>query len=336
MRSSIGWMAAGLIAAAGTSAMAQGEYIFRDERGNITQPRGDHSVARMWNEVLLDGIRTDLARPTVHARNLFHISIAMWDAWAAYDTQADTYINHERQTAVDVKAAREEAVSYAAFRMIEHRFANSPGSVQVLGECADLMAQLGYDTNFTDTVGDTPAALGNRIAATIIAWGLTDGSNEANGYANLFYEPINPPLLPDFPGNPDIIDVNRWQPLALDFFVDQGGNVIIGGYPDFLSPEWGQVDAFALRDQDLTVYNRDGFDYKVFHDPGAPPMFGAEGDEYYRWGFEMVAVWSSHLDPADGVLMDISPASLGNSPLPEVDEWATYYDFYNGSDWSQG
>ena len=36
------------------------------------------SVARLWNEVLLYSIRNDLARPTVHARNLFHVSTAMY------------------------------------------------------------------------------------------------------------------------------------------------------------------------------------------------------------------------------------------------------------------
>ena len=43
------------------------------------------SVARQWNEVLLEAIRNDFARPTVHARNLWHTSIGMYDAWAAYD-----------------------------------------------------------------------------------------------------------------------------------------------------------------------------------------------------------------------------------------------------------
>ncbi|WNH08384.1 hypothetical protein [Thalassobellus suaedae] len=38
------------------------------------------SVARLWNEALLDAIRRDYARPTVHARNLFHTSVAMYDA----------------------------------------------------------------------------------------------------------------------------------------------------------------------------------------------------------------------------------------------------------------
>lgn len=43
----------------------------------------DHSIAREWNEVILESIRNDFARPTIHGRNLFHTSIAMYDAWAA-------------------------------------------------------------------------------------------------------------------------------------------------------------------------------------------------------------------------------------------------------------
>ena len=50
------------------------------------------SVARQWNEVMLSAIREDLARPPVQARNLFHVSVAMYDAWAAYDATASTYL----------------------------------------------------------------------------------------------------------------------------------------------------------------------------------------------------------------------------------------------------
>ncbi|MEN6337062.1 MAG: hypothetical protein ABFE01_22625, partial [Phycisphaerales bacterium] len=38
---------------------------------------GEQSVARQWNEALLDAIRVDVARPTIHARNFFHVSLAM-------------------------------------------------------------------------------------------------------------------------------------------------------------------------------------------------------------------------------------------------------------------
>jgi hypothetical protein len=299
-----------------------------------------HSVARQWNEENLDAIRNDLARPTIHARNLYHVSIAMWDAWAAYDPDAKQVLHQEKLTAKDVQAARDEAISYAAYRVLFQRYATSPGAFITLLELNDRMAQLGYDTGVTTTVGDSPAALGNRIAATVLAYGLTDGANEANGYANQSYEPINEPLLPDFPGNPDLTEPNNWQPLALDFFVDQSGNLILGGYPDFLSPEWGEVDGFALLEEDRVAYERDGWTYYVFHDPGSPPWLRDNqprgGTNYYKWGFEQVAIWSGHLDPTDGVMIDCSPASIGNAPLPEPEEFESFYNLAEGGDWGQG
>lgn len=273
------------------------------------------SVARQWNEELLEAIRKDFARPTVHARNLYHVSAAMWDAWAAYDDRARTLQHHEHLSSNDIQAARDEAISYASYRLLMWRFANSPGAAQSLPAFDARMNQLGYDKSFTSTQGNSPAALGNRIAETYIQYGLGDNSNEAGGFANLFYEPVNDPLLPALPGNPDISDPNRWQPLALDFFVDQGGNVIVGGYPGFLSPEWGTVKAFALSPQDLTIYQRAGHEYWVYHDPGPPPQLGGIGDAQYKAGFEQVVLWSGLLDPADGVMIDISPASNGNNTL---------------------
>ena len=38
--------------------------------------------------------------PTTHARNLFHVSAAMWDAWAAYDRTAVGYFSREKQASV--------------------------------------------------------------------------------------------------------------------------------------------------------------------------------------------------------------------------------------------
>ena len=45
---------------------------------------------------MLDLIREVVPAPTVHARNLFHTSAAMWDAWAAYDPIADGYFVTEK------------------------------------------------------------------------------------------------------------------------------------------------------------------------------------------------------------------------------------------------
>ncbi len=274
------------------------------------------SVVRTWNEELLHAIRHDFARPTVHARNLYQVSVAMWDAWAAYDPAADTVLHHERVGVPTVEAARAEAISYAAYRVLVARFAGSPGGETTLASLDDTMADLGYDKSFISELGPSPAALGNRIAATILSYGLSDGSNEQNDYANLFYEPVNEPLLPDFPGNPDIDDPNRWQPLALEYFIDQGGNPIPNGYPDFLSPEWGIVTPFSLTGDDLTIYpGPPGFDYWVYHDPGPPPLLGGVGDQLYKDGFRQVVEFSSTLTPDDGVLIDISPASRGNNTL---------------------
>ena len=50
------------------------------------------SVAREWNEILLEAIRNDFARPTVHARNLYHHSIITYDAWAVYQPSQETYL----------------------------------------------------------------------------------------------------------------------------------------------------------------------------------------------------------------------------------------------------
>ena len=275
----------------------------------------DHSVARQWNDELLEAIRNDYARPTVHARNLFHTSVAMWGAWAAYDDSAATYLHHQRATAIDVDDARAEALSYACYRLLTARFTASPGADETLPSLDAKMDSLGYDRAVTTIEGTTPAALGNRIAQTILAFGYVDGANELGDYGNRVYQPVNPPLLPEFAGNSSIVDVNRWQPLALAFFIDQSGNVIPTGTPDFLSPEWGQVVPFALSAADRTDYRRAGFPYPVFHDPGPPPLLGGEGDAEYRAGFEQVVEWSSLLDPADGITLDISPGARGNNTL---------------------
>jgi hypothetical protein len=302
----------------------------------LASPAGAQSIAREWNEALLGAIRVDLARPTVHARNLWHTSLAMWDAWAAYEGTAINYLHQEKMAAADVAAARAETLSYASYRILEERFSGSPGETESLAAFDALMNAHGYDINVTTTLGNTPAALGNRIAETVLEFGYLDNSNELGGYENLYYIPVNQALIPTFPGNPTITDTNRWQPLALDFFIDQAGNPFPSGFPEFQSPEWGQVSAFALSTADRTIYQRGGFDYWVFHDPGAPPQIGTASDALYKWGFELVASWSSHLDPSDGVMIDISPGAIGNAALPDPNDFQSFYDFSNGGDSGSG
>ena len=128
-------------------------------------------MARVWDEALLDAIRRDVPAPTVHARNLFHTSAAMWDAWAAYDPDAEGYFVDEKHEADDVEAAREAAISYAAYRVLLHRYSFAAGLQATFDELVATMESLCYRIDFVDTEGDSPAALGNRIAATVIERG---------------------------------------------------------------------------------------------------------------------------------------------------------------------
>ena len=302
------------------------------------------SVAHQWNEALLQGIRKDLARPTVHARNLFHVSAAMYDAWAMYSRTASTYLAnqtlHGYNCAItgfrirgDVQLAREEAISYAAYRVIRHRFSASPGAATTLAELDQLMSTLGYDPTITstDASGGSPAAVGNRIGQCYVEYGLQDGANEGNGYRNQFYRPVNPPIEPFKPGNPTIVNLDRWQPISLPLAIDQAGNVV-NSTPPALSPEWGGVLPFSLGDSDRIPYFRDSFTYEVFHDPGPPPRAHGIYADMYKWNYALVAVWSGHLDQNDGVMIDISPASNGNTQaLPATfDEYPDFYDLVNG------
>lgn len=316
-----------------------------------------HSVAREWNEQLLHAIRNDFARPTVHARNLFHTSVALYDAWAIYEEEPETYflgktvggfecpLLNEVPMPDDIQAAREEAMSYAVYRLLSYRFSSSPGAAESLNSFRELMIELSYDPDdlSTDYENGSAAALGNYLAEQLIFFGQQDGSNELNDYENQYYEPINEPLVVGLPGNPDITAYNNWQPLTLDFFVDQSGNVFSNNTPSFLSPEWGVVTPFALTDADLTMYERDDNPYPVYHDPGPPPLLQLDGSglsDEYQWNFGLVSAWSAHMSPEDDVLWDISPASIGNIAVEDyptdIIDYPTFYNLVDGGDIGEG
>ncbi len=312
------------------------------------------SVAREWNEELLEAIRKDVPRPTVHSRNLFHSSVLMYDAWALFDDNASMMFLGEEfngydvpfdgiDDPIDIEEARAELLSFAVFRLLEHRFANSPNADITIPALEAQMAEFSYDESFTSTdySGGSYAALGNYMAEQMIAYGLQDGANEANDYVNMNYMPTNDPIiLPLDIVNTDI-DPNRWQPLAFDYS-EVDGEIIPEAAPPFLSPYWGQVGAFALNDDDLEVFEINGADFSVYHNPGAPYYIeNSDGDaleDPYKWMHSLVASWSSHLDPGDGVMIDISPASIGNiqSYPTDFEGYQAFYDYENGGDASIG
>jgi hypothetical protein len=261
------------------------------------------SVARRWDEALLGAIRRDVPAPTTHARNLFHLSAAMWDAWAAYDSKADGYSVTEKHEADDVHAAREAAISYAAYRLLLHRYSLATGVEKTFAELSSVMQALCYRIDYTSTEGDSPAALGNRIAASMIAAGRNDGSHERQRYADPTYRPVNEPLVVKEPGTV-MHDATLWQPLALDQLVAQNGLPIPGGVQGYVGAQWGHVKGFAVErsPRGLPV------------DPGSTGL-GVPEDATFKQAAVEVIRKSSELDPTDGRTIDIGPAALGDNPL---------------------
>jgi hypothetical protein len=310
----------------------------------------NHSIARFWNEILLELIRQDYARPTVHARNLYHTSLAMYDAWAIFSDKASTFLIGKNlhgfksefkgfETTENITEARKQTISFAVYRLLSHRFKLSPNPMVAEKILNEAMNELGYNSSIRSedyTFGD-PIALGNYIAKQIINYGLQDGSNEINDYENIHYRPVNEALDLKHPENIVNINPNRWQPLTFESFIDQSGNLIEGKTPGFLGAEWGSVDPFSLEDTNKTTYRRLGNNYDVYFDTGAPPSIT---DGNYKWAFSLVSKWGSHLDANDGVLWDISPKSMGNISIDQFPQqfsnYKRFYDEINGGDIGEG
>ena len=269
------------------------------------------SIARRWDEQLLAAIRMDTPRPPVHARNLYHVSAAVWDAWAAYDPRAAQIFHRERATAANIEVARAEAISYAAYRLIRDRYSKSATPYDTLRRLDTAFAALGYDAANTSTAGSSPAALGNRIFQAVHAAGLADGSNEGGNYApGDRFNSVNPPLVLGESGT-TMIDPNRWQPLQINGYTEQNGLVTPGiTVQPHVCPHWASVTAFALRRADPT---------QPYIDPGPPPMLGGPTDTEFKRQFAQVVAHSSELDPADATTIDISPAAMHNNSLGQND-----------------
>ncbi|MDX2054789.1 MAG: vanadium-dependent haloperoxidase [Polyangiaceae bacterium] len=269
----------------------------------VVDPHPNGSIARRWDEQLLNAIRRDVPRPGVHARNLFHTSIAFWDAFAAYDAQADGVLTHERLQAPDISLARTEAISYAAYRVLSQRYAKAVGG-GVSQACFDaFMAKLGFDPKDTTEVGTSPRALGNRIGSTILQTFANDGANEANNYADpAGFVPDTPNLVVDQPGTTTESPL-LWQRLVLAKAETQNGIPSDAGAQGYIGGQWGTVTPFAL------VRPAPNMPYL---DLGTAPL--ALDDTLVADTVDVIRR-SSELDAEDATMIDISPGALGNNAL---------------------
>lgn len=303
-RSAVAWLGAmllssGLLASCSTTPPFITEACTRADLGG-------RSVARVWNERLLELVRQVVPAPTVHARNLFHVSAAMWDAWAAYDPIADGYFVTEKHEAGNgTTAAREAAISYAAYRILLWRYGTVSDLTTAAEQLDATMRSLCYRTDYVTTEGDAPGALGNRIAQAVLDAGRKDGALEDERYQDPSYTPVNDPLVVAESGTA-MRDPNRWQPLALAKQISQNGLPIPGSVQTFIGSNWGHVAAFALAASDVGTPI----------DPGPPPRLGDPAtDQAFKDQALEVIRRSSELDPNDGVTIDIGPGALGDNEL---------------------
>jgi hypothetical protein len=156
--------------------------------------------------------------------------------------------------------------------------------------------------------GGSPAALGNRIAASILAWGLGDGSGQAAGYGDPSYvnnQPVFEVIENGVPlgGYPSGADPDRWHPLTFDEGFAQNG---VG--PIFLQPfvgvTWRNTRPFSLRRAESA---------QPWIDPGGPPKL--RGGQAAAYRAEAIEVLEKSRDLGAMDLIDISPAAQGNRPL---------------------
>ncbi|MFO1513950.1 MAG: vanadium-dependent haloperoxidase [Verrucomicrobiota bacterium] len=274
-----------------------------------------NTVARIWNEQNLSAIRIDTPHPPAQARNLFSLSVCMYDAWTAYDTNgAVGYIYHGKHSATNLAAARHEAISYAAYRLLKERYVYSKSASNTLAALDARMLSLGYDTNNYSLDTSTAAGVGNSVYAAVSAWFINDGARQTNGTPAAPYPdyPVdlggyaytNPPLVTGVAGV-IISNVNHWQRLVITNAYDQNG-FPTGPVQKYLGAQWLGVRPFALGRPDSTL---------PWIDPGPPPFLGAVSDAEFRSNVVEVIRRASELTPDDGVTLDISPGAFGNNSL---------------------
>ncbi len=282
--------------------------------GVSAQGTGPLTIARFWNEQNLAAIRIDNPHPPAQARNLFSTASCMYDAWAAYTNGPVGFVYHDKHTAGDIEAARREAISYAAYRMLKERYFFSRSADTTLALLSNAMVSLGYNPANNTRDVSTPAGVGNSVYDAVSAYFINDGCRQTNGTQAVPYPDypvdeggyiyLNPPLPTQFPGV-FVFDINHWQRLQIQNALDQNG-FPVGPVQLYQGAQWLKVRPFAATRDDAT---------KPWFDPGPPPFLGGVGDAAFRTNIVYVIRAGSELTPDDGVTVDISPGAYGNNSL---------------------
>ncbi|QDV05552.1 PAP2 superfamily protein [Planctomycetes bacterium Poly30] len=226
---------------------------------HMNVPEGyEPSLAFQWMDVMLEAAARDVERvgaaPTILSRQMALPTIAMFEAWAAYDDVAVGPVfgsTLRRPEAERTDEAMKTAVSYAMYRTCLDQYPFHADYIE--GE----MRALGYDPTLDTTDPSTPAGLGNLVAKRIVTDRYADGANQLGDdpgsdgtpYSDTTnYRPVNTAER--------CVDPDRWQPIPFDD--GKGGTFVV----DFLTPHWHLVKPFGLESSDQFR-------------PGPPPKVGS-------------------------------------------------------------
>ena len=307
--------------------------------------QNEPSIAKKWMDVMLKMVQQDGQGPTIQARNFFHTTAAMYDAWAAYDENQETYFlnkdyhghflkfNPKKLNTTNIDSLRNIAISHAAFNVLQEKYSQYGSKGRTVDIAVDLMESLGYykkrnDTNYED---GSPESLGNYIAKHIEILGKVDGSREDDKHESEEYILVNSNLRPELPGVGDLNDPNQWQPIQIENYIATKGNdktlkewnyLLVQGNTQFLTSFWGEVFPFALPKNSS----------KPIFDPGTPPLLTAQdsiSSQNYRWGFQLVQDWSGYLSSKKSKLWNLTPKGITSMEqhLPKnMSEYKTYYE----------
>jgi hypothetical protein len=270
-------------------------------------PRTTDNVVLKWNEQLLSTIRAypPQTGPTITARALGVLHTAIYDAWAAYDPVAKgTRPDGPPQQGSATPAAKDEAISYAAYRVLADLFPPDkfPSSAPKNYSTPDILLRAinaGYDPANTTLDPSTPAGVGNLAAKAVLDFRHADGSNQLNGYADTTgYQPVNQ-------WN-SVQDRWRWQPLCVLTAAGVAAKLPPTPAGDCVAPNYGVQK--ALTPQWPTVTSFGPLDARHY-----PPQFALPGPPKLADG---------NYSPADVDLALSDTSNLSDAAKVKAEYWA--------------
>ena len=264
------------------------ELIINPDSQYVTVDDPSPTISVLWDRAVQKAVIKTAPGPTIASRAYSMLHTAIFDAWAAYDlTAVGTQLGDDLQRPeIEVtEDNKQEAVSYAAYRVLEDLF---PSQIDIFDS---LMTELGYDPENRTTDTTTAAGIGNVSAQALLDFRHNDGSNQLgddpNGNGNPYsditnYQPVN--------STDKILNIELWTPefVPID---DPTGSI-----QQFLTPQWGEVSPFAL-------------DSGVQFRPVAPePFLLVEGN---------VDLVAQTITLEDGSVLDIDRSLIGSVINPE-------------------